>query len=497
MRVEKVSLLLLNNSNKLEIKAAKGLEQKIIDNTLISIGEGISGKVSESGQPLLIHDINDTEYSFLKNKNFKTNSVLCVPLISHGKTIGVINVNDKKNNEEFFNEDLDLLETIAIQVTSAISNARLYEKTRKNLQEFSAVNSLGAKLNSSLEHEVIINQFLKECNKTFKAESSYFAKLTPSGENIEFIFKNSIAGIEKAEKLIHNYCDKIKCVNIISNTKKEKFLNKYSRSSYGFSLISTPIIFKNKLLGLIIIKKNLKISKPFNNDDLRFLCTLSSQFASSLQNANLYSELIDLYLTTIQSLAAAIDAKDPYTHGHSQRVANFSMMIAEELICSDEEMEVIKHTALLHDIGKIGIPEKILLKPGKLTDEEYHQIMRHPDLGTEIIKQIKYLDKVRICLKHHHEKYDGSGYPDGISKEDIPLGARIIAVADTFDAMTSDRPYRKGCNTDHAINEIKRFSGTQFDPEIVNAFIKAIRRTGYDLEKFHPVKEPLLKILGS
>jgi len=496
MHIEKASLLLLNDSNQLEIKAAIGLEEDIISNTRIALGQGISGMVAQSGHPLLIQDLeNNPKYKSKFKKHFKTNSILSVPLTVHGKTIGVINVNDKKNGGNFTNDDLNLLETIAIQVASAISNARLYEKTRKNLQEFAAVNSLGYKLNSSLEHEIIINQFLKECSNIFVSESNYFAKFDTSGNNIEEIYKNNTKNNEKTEKLIFEYCNTIRCVNIVSDTRKEKSLSRYSKNSKGFSLISTPIIFKNNLLGLVVIKRNLKNSKPFNNENLRFLCTLSSQFASSLQNANLYSELIDLYLTTIQSLAAAIDAKDPYTHGHSQRVSEFSVMIAKELSCSDEETEIIKHTALLHDIGKIGIPEKILLKPGKLTDDEYHQIMKHPELGTEIIKQIKYLDKVRICLKHHHEKFDGTGYPNGISGEDIPLGARIISVADTFDAMTSDRPYRKGCTTEQALNELIKYSNSQFDPIIVNAFVKAIKKSGYDYKETHPVNEHLLKFI--
>jgi putative nucleotidyltransferase with HDIG domain len=216
------------------------------------------------------------------------------------------------------------------------------------------------------------------------------------------------------------------------------------------------------------------------------MMTISSQASVAIENANLYNELLSLYLHTIESLAAAIDAKDSYTHGHSRRVMDYSIAIAAALGMEKTNLNTLRHTALLHDIGKIGISEAILQKPGKLTNEEFDYIKGHPVVGAHILESIEFLKEVRMQMKHHHEKYDGSGYPDGLKGEEIPLGARIIAVADTYDAMTSTRSYRRGLEHQLAVEEIARCSGTQFDPEIVAVFLKIeddVRKYNDNLEE--------------
>ena len=227
-------------------------------------------------------------------------------------------------------------------------------------------------------------------------------------------------------------------------------------------------------------EKTLTKVGPFTHENLTLLNTISTQAATAIENANLYNDLLTVYLNTIQSLAAAIDAKDSYTHGHSKRVAQYALIIAKELGLVDDELETLKHTALLHDIGKIGISEAILLKPGSLTEEEFRCIKSHPVVGAHILQSIEFLKEVRQQLRYHHERFDGRGYPEGLSAEEIPLGSRIISVADTFDAITSTRPYRKGMLPEFAIEEIKKNSGSQFDPRIVEAFLK--------------VREKLLKV---
>jgi putative nucleotidyltransferase with HDIG domain len=188
----------------------------------------------------------------------------------------------------------------------------------------------------------------------------------------------------------------------------------------------------------------------------------------------LYTKMRKVYLDTIRALAAAIDAKDPYTKGHSERVAETSIAVAQELNLSDRDIENIEYTALLHDIGKIGIADNILGKESKLTNKEFDKIKEHTVMGAKIIEPVDFLKNSYKAIYHHHEKYNGKGYPDGLKSEDIPLSARIIAVADAYDAMGSDRPYRKKLNHNKILRELKEQSGKQFDPEVVKVLISVL-----------------------
>ncbi|MBU1035625.1 HD-GYP domain-containing protein [bacterium] len=190
----------------------------------------------------------------------------------------------------------------------------------------------------------------------------------------------------------------------------------------------------------------------------------------------LYTKMRKMYLETIRALAAAIDAKDPYTKGHSERVAETSVALAQELNLSDRDIENIEYTALLHDIGKIGIADNILGKDSSLTVKEFDKIKEHTIMGANIIEPVDFLKNSYKAIYHHHERYNGKGYPDGIKSEDIPILARIIAVADAYDAMGSDRPYRKKLNKDKILKELKDQSGKQFDPEVVKALISVLDR---------------------
>jgi putative nucleotidyltransferase with HDIG domain len=183
-----------------------------------------------------------------------------------------------------------------------------------------------------------------------------------------------------------------------------------------------------------------------------------------------------MYLETIRALAAAIDAKDPYTKGHSERVAKIAVVLATELNLSDRDIENIEYTALLHDIGKIGIDDSILGKSSKLSNEEFKKIKEHPIVGAKIIEPVDFLKNSYKTIYHHHEKYNGGGYPDGLKEKDIPLCARIIAVADAYDAMGSDRPYRKKLSKEKILKEFTEQSGKQFDPQIVNALMLILKR---------------------
>ena len=195
----------------------------------------------------------------------------------------------------------------------------------------------------------------------------------------------------------------------------------------------------------------------------------------AIENTKLHQTVLDAYKSTIKTLAATIDAKDPYTRGHSQRVMEYSLLAGGNLSLSPEEMEILEYAGILHDIGKISIDSSILTKPSALNDDEWEKIEEHPTIGANLLRGISFLEKASDLVLYHHEKYDGKGYPTGLGGEQLPLGARIIAVADAFDSMTTDRSYRAAMPVDEAIKELHKCSGTQFCPVAVKAFTSALR----------------------
>lgn len=239
----------------------------------------------------------------------------------------------------------------------------------------------------------------------------------------------------------------------------------------GFlSHIRLPIVIKGEAAAMLSV--GAKRRGAFGPDDFSALENLASQIGIALENARLVSDLQALFLSTIKALSKAIDAKSTWTSGHSERVTSYAMLIGESMKLDAGQMKTIETAGLLHDIGKLGTYEEILNKPGALTPDEYAVMKQHPGKGAEILAPIKQLADVLAPIRHHHEYYDGAGYPDGLKGEAIPFLARILAVADTIDAMAADRPYRKGRGMDVIAAEIKRCSGAQFDPIVVDAFLK-------------------------
>jgi diguanylate cyclase (GGDEF)-like protein/putative nucleotidyltransferase with HDIG domain len=235
--------------------------------------------------------------------------------------------------------------------------------------------------------------------------------------------------------------------------------------------LSAPIIGRERTLGLLYVTEKTT-GDGFSLSDEDAIQNLAAYAAVALENARLFDDVEASYEFTLDGLIAALDARDKETEGHSHRVVAYTLALAQVLKLTNEEITIVRRGALLHDIGKIGIPDSILHKPGPLDEAEWSVMRRHPELGGRILSGINYLEDAARIVLSHHERWDGNGYPNGLKKEAIPLGARIFAVADTFDAITSDRPYRAARTYEIALSEIELGSGTQFDPKVVNAFLQ-------------------------
>jgi putative nucleotidyltransferase with HDIG domain len=241
------------------------------------------------------------------------------------------------------------------------------------------------------------------------------------------------------------------------------------------SVLCAPLETGGRVVGALYLDTSSE-DAAFDEHSLNLLLAASRQVGLALHRAQLVEDLERLFVGAIETLVATVEAKDIYTYGHSARVSKLGRQIAEHMGLSEEERERIKLAGLLHDIGKIGIPESILTKPAKLTDEEWEYVRSHPQIGESIIRQMgsDRLAEVQRLVRHHHERTDGSGYPDGLRGEAIPLGARILGVADAYDAMTSNRPYRTPFTAEAAVAELHRNAGRQFDRRAVEALV-AIR----------------------
>jgi putative nucleotidyltransferase with HDIG domain len=242
--------------------------------------------------------------------------------------------------------------------------------------------------------------------------------------------------------------------------------------------ITVPLTIRDKLIGVAQVLN--KKGGAFTKEDVELFETLSRQAGVAIENARLYTDLEELFYSSIRTMVSLIDAKDDYTAGHSARVAKYSLMIADRINYSAENRKRLELAALLHDVGKIGMPDAILKKPSELTEEEFSIAKHHPHKGASALEPIKQMREIIPGVKHHHEKLNGRGYPLGLTGDKIPLDAQIICIVDSYDAMNSDRPYRKGLGMEESVRRLRQDSGTHYNASLVEAFVKALeneRRT--------------------
>ncbi len=277
---------------------------------------------------------------------------------------------------------------------------------------------------------------------------------------------------------------------IVRQIKEKNEKNDIAETILGIeNIMCIPMIYKDEPIGVIVLGDKVS-GEPFYTPDTKLVFALATMTSTMVQNARLYSQLQNMFLSAISSLSSAIDEKDSYTLGHSNRVTTYAVELGKRMNLSEEKLGILQLAAILHDVGKIGVPEEILKKPGKLTNEEWADIKQHPDKGVHIVEPMvetkgtmaafginlvnpkEHIKDIIVGIKYHHERFDGHGYPAGLTNTNIPLISRIIAVADAYDAMTSKRSYRDALSEEMAIEELKKNAGQQHDPEIVELFIK-------------------------
>ncbi|TML31532.1 MAG: HD domain-containing protein [Actinobacteria bacterium] len=242
------------------------------------------------------------------------------------------------------------------------------------------------------------------------------------------------------------------------------------------SLLAVPLYTGAELWGAIEVCARAPAS--FDPADAHLVQTIADHIGGALLTAELYRELEQTYVGTAAALAAALEAKDDYTADHAQSIAELAVEVGSDLGLDRRELRDLRYGAIFHDIGKIAVPDAILHKPGKLTEVEFEVVKRHPIAGEQILAPVPFLADVRRIVRHDHERWDGSGYPDGLRGADIPIGARIVFVIDAYHAMVSDRPYRQGMPDSEARMQLRTGAGAQFDPEVVSAFLRVLDRRG-------------------
>jgi putative nucleotidyltransferase with HDIG domain len=360
----------------------------------------------------------------------------------------------------------------------------------KTVTRLSAIYEMGLAINSTVDLDRLFHLLIRKTVDALEARIGYILLLTGDGKALTLA---GAAGISEppgkdvriplqpggVSFWVFQHRGPLLLRNIEQSVE-------FSRESLlGFdrqTVICTPLIIKEEIIGTITMANRLDES-PFGPGDLDLLSTIAAQASVAINNARLYEAQQTTYLGTVQALVSTIEANDAYTRGHSERVTRYSLALARRLNLCQESMGKLERAAILHDIGKIGIEVALLHKEGELSGDELEILQQHPTIGSRILEPIRFLQGVGEIIRQHHERYDGKGYPFGLQGEKILVEARILAVVDTYDAMTSDRPYRQARSHEMAIAEIERQAGAQFDPEIARTFIRIFHEEGLNARR--------------
>jgi HD-GYP domain-containing protein (c-di-GMP phosphodiesterase class II) len=383
----------------------------------------------------------------------------------------------------FHRDDAELIATIGHQLGMAVENARLYSEAAKRLGQCSTLMELSAILNSTLQISEVLRRAVEAATRLMECEVGSLLLLNEKCDELVFEVALGERGREvkevrlKVGEGVAGWVARTGQSTVVSDVRRDPRFSRRVDVRTHFvtrNMICVAVKSRDRIIG-VLQAINRRTDRPFDGEDQRLFESLARQVGIAIENARLYEEVKETFLSTAATLAEAIEKRDPYTGGHVRRVVDISLVIGEELGLKAEEKETLELAAILHDVGKIGIRDGVLLKHGPLTPEELAHIRLHPQLGAEILAPIKQLEAVIPAVRHHQERCDGQGYPQGLKGDEIPLASRVIAVADAFDAMTTDRPYRPRLSDEAAATEIEQCAGSQFDRKVAKAFLRAFR----------------------
>lgn len=473
----------------LYVASARNLPSQVLTHARTRIGEGVAGRAAQTRQPaLLIERAQIAEYpdSFAKAS---IASSICAPLHHPGicdarELIGALILNRQTGAPAFTEDDVRLVAAFCTQAGKALQNARCYKRMQRRAVQLENLVDISQKLVASLQVEVVLKSIIDRAVELLGCQAGSLMLVDPETE--ELVFKVAVG--PAGDKLIDTRLPPgAGIAGAVARDGVPLIVNDAKADPRHFgavdastalntrSLLCVPLWNKERVIGVVEVMNKVN-GLPFDDDDRDLLSAFTVQSAIALENARLYSDLRNAFADTVRVIANALEARDEYTAGHTGRVTELALDTAREMNWSREQLDVLQIGALLHDIGKIGISDSVLYKPSELTQDEYGEMMRHPIVGAKMLEKVAALQPMLPYILYHQERYDGNGYPFGLKGNEIPLEGRILAVADTFDAMTSDRPYRKGMSDEEAIAEIKRNRGTQFDPDVVDAMLRALER---------------------
>lgn len=454
---------------------------------LINTGE-LEGMVDNLGSANVIADFEEVGEVAIKTTllDIGAKNVAYSLVERDGGILGllfVFNFHPAKLN----NESIALLTGLTNHAASAITNARLFKVTKERLRQLGALRKIDLAIMDSIDLQLAFNVILEEVIETLHVDAAAILHMDSATDTL--VYEGAIGFgqrdfLKAAVPLGKDYAgltalkkENISVHELSSNTQTPAFIN-----DEGFIMYhSAPLIAKGVVLGVLEVyhRNPVDLTKEW----YAFFDTIAGQAAIAIDNADLFiklqntnTKLLEAYDATIEGWAYALDLKDGETENHSRRVTDLTLHIAKNMGVGSESLTNIKRGALLHDIGKMGIPDSILLKPGKLTEEEWQIMRMHPTYAYDMLSKIDYLNDALEIPYSHHEKWDGSGYPCGLKGNQIPLPARIFAVVDVYDALTSDRPYRSAWSSEKALTYIRDQSGKHFDPNIVEVFINVLKK---------------------
>ena len=458
---------------------------------VLPLRDGMTERVIRTRKPVFIRDYRREGTAYPRQTSWLRRdvpaSLLLVPMLHRDKVVGVISVRSYRPYA-YDDADVQLLSALAAQAAIAIENARLYESQQRRLAELTVLYEVGQQMTASApDLRRLLQLVVTEAVKLTGAEIGLVMLANPGTGRLELRAAHGLpeemlgdgdteVGVGLAQRCLAGGRP------LLLRAGAPGLARAGPIGQSAQCLIAVPLaigeregVCNTPLRGALLLS-HCHSAQAFRAEHLESAIRLAGQAAVALQTADLFDQLHEATVGIMQALGEAIESRDHYTSGHVEEVGGLAVDLAVALGLDDAQIETVRRGSLLHDIGKIAVAETLLQKRGPLTPAEIETMREHPAIGAQIVQHVKSLAPVVPLVLYHHERYDGSGYPRGLRGREIPLGARIIAVADAYHAMTSDRPYRQGMSQHQAVAELRRCAGAHFDPVVVEAFLRVLEQ---------------------